>query len=1237
MLNATACTSQPSGQAGQKKSKDLDKEVKGNTSEAVFHQAETLGKSKGSGKEPTSASMNGKQNSSVLPKDKKPSPSDSKIHGRKENDDPSLAVSHQRELASPVVMFNDSEKSLSGKIILRDCPSTVEAFKPAKGKFITEVNWGAFSVQVEINKSIFCKTAAQFPTKKRRPACHPRYSARHTRICYACKHCLPKCKASSEEALKPEVPREHEQNNARTESPSLKVSIVGKEIKVNYLSKKQNILINITHPQRRRKIIKPMYTSTNYSARAMASSSPQTCISHPGKQQLGSQLQYLGSSPSPPLVFAFPEKNSDTAAVALTSSPKRDRNKPPTHSPVSDNTQATSALSQQKGFKRNQGTPKKKHYSVAGALLENILPPSCDILRTASLSNTDLNKMPGEDRQDVHLESSSSSSSGVQETITSAWNAQPNTEGRDHSLNPVTSTPVPMQDDSYSASCSLSFQGKHLIGETAASICCTDSQTLPPEGCENTQPLSVPFSQDDAQCCTSFSPSPSLPRRLEPMETSGKTVSCTQCPEFMAEDEKGHGDMANQDMTSKTGTHSDMYGNAQQPLERRRSQSPTVRPAPSNSQGSPTPHSGHSTVESDQTDIQVHHLEMETPRTTEVPHVACRTDGAEHSAITQNDKEGTRGYNCPMGRRDPTESLRSLDMVEHTCRLFPVVKNKSHSEGEEPTQAKQIEGTAGSSCAVHVGEKLFLIEKTQTNGSGQCEDQNEKCLVLTTAHPGPAECQRTASVRPNSEEENNNDPKEMFYHHIDILLSPQEQKALKDNNLEISSLRKLSQELALKSGRGSDGSQEEAIDQWARRRQQFKDSKRCNSTGGSSFASNITEGSITSDDGHSVDFGSRVDIQDKGFYTENFHSAAWVFRGDDGNPEDSPRCLSKKPRPTAVRERTVRLFKGTGDYPWGFRIQFSKPIVVTEVDTNSAAAEAGLQIGDVVLSVNGTEVTCAEHAEAVHLARKGPDILTLVVGSDISRCPNTPWPACRGYLHKRTHTGFLKGWRKRWFVLKHDGYLQYYKHKKDEGKWPPLEVIKLEGAEVGIDSSLGKPFVFNCVPQSGSRMFCLCATSNQEMKRWLEAMDKAAHPIRESHVWEDVTAHNSNLPPLAIKNPECLGLLHRLDRSTDTWVQHYCIVKDGCLYFYASIRATQASGGLYLHGYSVSEQTHGFKQAVIELKPSSEEFRTFHFCAENETENQRWITALKASIKKWLPLHEAIQDFMNRPLEETRM
>lgn len=67
-------------------------------------------------------------------------------------------------------------------------------------------------------------------------------------------------------------------------------------------------------------------------------------------------------------------------------------------------------------------------------------------------------------------------------------------------------------------------------------------------------------------------------------------------------------------------------------------------------------------------------------------------------------------------------------------------------------------------------------------------------------------------------------------------------------------------------------------------------------------------------------------------------------------------------------------------------------------------------------------------------------------------------------------------------------------------------------------------------------------------------------PHLQNHVWEDVNLHNSGLPPLALQDPECLGLLHRLHGRTDVWVQHYCVLKDGCLYFYAGIRSSQASG-----------------------------------------------------------------------------
>ncbi|XP_027647002.1 uncharacterized protein LOC101918407 isoform X1 [Falco peregrinus] len=590
--------------------------------------------------------------------------------------------------------------------------------------------------------------------------------------------------------------------------------------------------------------------------------------------------------------------------------------------------------------------------------------------------------------------------------------------------------------------------------------------------------------------------------------------------------------------------------------------------------------------------------------------------------------------------------------------LFDPKEHDTNNESESfpETQDKSghihVESNGHNDSAQAAISSTFLAYTERKENLAEHSDVNERPKNFCSKEPTddslrgePGTHQLPLLAKSNSYEvEKKIEMKEDFHQNPDIPPSSVKQISQKDLKSEMNKTRKLP---LMKDTRASDSSQEEAIDQWARRRKQFKDSKKCSSTGGSSINSTITEGSINSEDARSVELGLHSENEDRGFYTEIFHSASWVFRGDDVSPDNSPRCLSKRPRPVAIRERTVKIAKGTGNYPWGFRIQFSKPILVTEVDTNSAAEEAGLQVGDILIAVNGTDVTSMPHSEAANLARKGPDILTMVVGSDISRYPNTPRPTCRGYLHKRTQSAILKGWRKRWFVLKHNGYLHYYKHKKDEGKCRPLEVTKLEGAEIGVDTSLGKPFAFKCIPQSGNRIFYFCATSNQEMKRWLEAMDKAVHPVHQNHVWVDVTLHNTTLPPLAIKNPECLGLLHQLDRSKDIWIQHYCILKDGCLYFYATLRSTPAQGGLYLQGYIVSEQSLGSKRSVIELKPPSEEFKTFYLCAENVNENKRdgccsfiysrWITALKASINKWLPLHQAIQDFMNRPLEETRM
>ena len=88
---------QAADQACQKNIKDLEKEVKGDTAGALFHQTGALGKSQESGDDHTSAATSRKQKSPFFPKDKKQLPSESKIIKEKERDEPPSFLSDQSD------------------------------------------------------------------------------------------------------------------------------------------------------------------------------------------------------------------------------------------------------------------------------------------------------------------------------------------------------------------------------------------------------------------------------------------------------------------------------------------------------------------------------------------------------------------------------------------------------------------------------------------------------------------------------------------------------------------------------------------------------------------------------------------------------------------------------------------------------------------------------------------------------------------------------------------------------------------------------------------------------------------------------------------------------------------------------------------------------------------------------------------------------------------------------------
>jgi hypothetical protein len=317
-------------------------------------------------------------------------------------------------------------------------------------------------------------------------------------------------------------------------------------------------------------------------------------------------------------------------------------------------------------------------------------------------------------------------------------------------------------------------------------------------------------------------------------------------------------------------------------------------------------------------------------------------------------------------------------------------------------------------------------------------------------------------------------------------------------------------------------------------------------------------------------------------------------------------------------DKTVVVRRQSGEF--GFRIHGSRPVVVSAIEPDTPAETSGLEVGDIIISINNVNVLDASHSEVVKIAHAGSDTLELEVArtcnvlTPVLREPGAGSPLYSGYLWKLGGLSNGAKWIQRWFCLKRDNCLYYYKNDTES---QPLGALMLVNYNVSRTPDSGRLYSF-ILDKTGATGLHLAADDEESAMRWLAVISHSIERNAQVDHWLDISNRNLKLAASAVQHPDCYGYLMKLGHRWKAWKRRYCVLKDACLYFYQDSGSDGALGMACLHGYRVQNSTAGGKRFAFEILPPEPRQRHYYFHTDTEMDKKRWLAALEYSIDRWI-------------------